>query len=512
MNLGRGPTRGEPESMTPLVAGVEALMTEPFLTADFLLDTARGRELYHSFAEGLPLIDYHGHLSPRDIAEDRRFENLTQVWLAGDHYKWRAMRACGVDERFVTGDASDREKFAKWAETVPRTLRNPLYHWTHLELSRPFGIADRVLDPSTARTIWDECREKLARPEFSARGLLRQMGVEVVCTTDDPADDLRFHKALAADKEFSVRVYPAFRPDRALRLEDPGEFRAYLDLLSHAADIDVRTYDDLLGALRRRHDEFHACGCRVSDHGLDTIPADDWTESDVRKVFDAAASGRGVSPDRAGRFQSALLHELAVMDAEKGWAQQFHLGALRNVNTRMRRALGPDTGFDAIGEFEAAGPLARFLARLDDEGRLARTIVFNANPAQSEVFATIVACFQEGPAPGKMQYGPAWWFLDQLDGLTRQLEVLSSLGLLATFVGMTTDSRSFLSFPRHEYFRRLLCGILGREMTSGLLPDDLELVGGLVRDVSYFNARRYFPFAAWTGAAGVTPPEAGPAR
>jgi glucuronate isomerase len=460
---------------------------------DFMLETDKARELYHTFAGPLPIIDYHCHLSPKDIAEDRRFENLTRIWLAGDHYKWRAMRAAGVDERFITGDAPDWDKFEKWAETVPRTLRNPLYHWTHLELSRPFGI-DRSLGPLTAKAIWDEANAMLARPEFSARGILRQMNVAVVCTTDDPVDDLRYHKALRGDTDFPVRVTPSFRPDKALAVEDPEGFSRYIALLSSAAGMDIKSFADLLAALRRRHDHFHAMGCRLSDHGLETAYAEDHSEVEVRKTFDAVMAGKTVAPFAVLQFKSAMLYELAVMDWEEGWVQQFHIGALRNTNTRMKRTLGPDSGFDSIGDFEVARPLARFLDRLDAEDKLARTILYNLNPRDNEVLASMIGNFQDGRIPGKMQYGPAWWFLDQADGMSKQIEALSNLGLLGRFVGMTTDSRSFLSYPRHEYFRRLLCNTLGGEMTCGLLPDDLELVGGLVRDVCYVNAKHYFRF------------------
>ena len=460
---------------------------------DFLLETDKARELYHGYAGPLPIIDYHCHLSPKDIAEDRRFDNLTRIWLAGDHYKWRAMRAAGVDERFITGDAPDWDKFEKWAETVPRTLRNPLYHWTQLELGRPLGL-DRSLGPLTAKAIWEEANAMLARPEFSARGILRQMNVAVVCTTDDPADDLRYHKALTRDADFPVRVYPTFRPDKALAIEDPEAFIRYVARLSGAAGMDIGSFADLLDALRRRHDAFHALGCRLSDHGLETITAEDYAESEVRKTVDAVLAGKPVAPHAILQFKSALLHELAVMDWEKGWVQQYHIGALRNANTRMMRALGPDSGFDSIGDFDVARPLARFLDRLDAEDKLARTILYNLNPRDNEVLASMIGNFQDGRIPGKMQYGPAWWFLDHADGMTRQLDALSNLGLLGRFVGMTTDSRSFLSYPRHEYFRRLLCNILGGEMARGLLPDDLELVGGLVRDVCYVNAKQYFRF------------------
>jgi len=461
--------------------------------ADFMLETKRARALYHEFAEPLPIIDYHCHLSPSDIAADRRFDNLTSIWLAGDHYKWRAMRAAGVDERFITGPAADWEKFEKWAETVPKTLRNPLYHWTHLELNRPFGI-DRPLGPGTAKAIWEEANEKLASADLSVRGILRQMNVAVLCTTDDPVDDLRHHRILNDAGDFLVRVYPSFRPDKALAVEDPEGFSRYVSRLAQAAGIEVRTFADFLAALRRRHDHFHSLGCRLSDHGLEAVYAEDYKDSDIRKIFAAVTAGRPVEPEAILQFKSALLYELAVMDWEKGWVQQYHLGALRNTNSRILRTLGPDAGCDSIGDFDVARPLARFLDRLDAEDRLARTILYNLNPRDNEVLASMAGNFQDGRIPGKIQYGPAWWFLDQADGMTRQLEALSNLGLLGQFIGMTTDSRSFLSYPRHEYFRRLLCNILGGEMDRGLLPDDPGLVGGVVRDICHFNAERYFRF------------------
>ncbi len=461
---------------------------------DFLLTTHQAQELYHRYAEPLPIIDYHCHLSPEDIARNRQFENLTQIWLQGDHYKWRAMRACGVDERFITGDASDREKFDQWAATVPKTLRNPLYHWTHLELSRPFGIRDRLLNPSTANGIWEECNAKLAMPEFSTQGILRQMRVEVVCTTDDPVDTLEYHIAMRNNPALKVQVIPAFRPDKAMAVETPRQFLSYLHRLAGAADIEIRRYDDYLAALRKRHEFFHQHGCRLSDHGLETMHAEPYTEGEIRSAFDHLLAGKSLSPETVLKFKSAMLYELALMDWEQGWAQQFHLGALRNTNTRMLNTLGPDTGFDSIGDFDIARPLAKFLDRLDSGNRLAKTILYNLNPRDNEVVASMIGNFQDGTVPGKMQYGAAWWFLDQMDGMRKQMEALSNMGLLSQFVGMVTDSRSFLSYPRHEYFRRLLCSILGEEMQRGLIPGDLELIGKMVSDISYFNTKRYFNF------------------
>jgi len=470
-------------------------MSDAFITENFLLQNDRAVALYHGFARDLPIIDYHCHLPPEQIAADARFENLTQVWLYGDHYKWRAMRAAGVPERFCTGDASDRDKFQKWAETVPQTLRNPLYHWTHLELKRPLGISDRLLNPATAEGIWRECNAKLARPEFSARGILRQMHVVLVCTTDDPTDSLEPHRAIAADASFPIQVLPTFRPDKALAAEQPAAWNAWIDRLSEASGIDVGDdFDRYLEAMRRRHDFFHAAGCRLSDHGLGGFPADDYTASEIAAAFRRLRAGRELAAEPLGKFKSAVLHALAVMNYEKGWVQQIHFGALRNNNTRMFQALGPDKGYDSIGDFNVARAMNRFFDCLDRKGKLAKTIVYNLNPSCNEVVATAIGNFQDGQTPGKMQYGSAWWFLDQKDGIEKQLNALSNQGLLSRFVGMLTDSRSLLSYARHEYFRRILCNMLGAEMEQGLLPDDLEMIGALVRDLSYNNAARYFGF------------------
>jgi glucuronate isomerase len=473
---------------------VDENMSPPFLTDNFLLDTPQAEVLFGEYAESLPIIDYHCHLSPSAIAADHRFANLTEIWLAGDHYKWRAMRTAGVEERCITGDATDWEKFQMWAATVPKTLRNPLYHWTHLELRRPFGITGTLLEPRTARKIWEECNAKLARPEFSARGILRAMNVEVVCTTDDPADSLAEHRAMAADPTLSTRVYPAFRPDKAMAIDDPAAYRDYLETLGAAAGIEINGYPALLDALQRRHNHFHAHGCRLSDHGLETMYADPVSPAETGKLFARLLADAPLNEREAVALKSAILHELALMDHASGWVQQFHLGALRNNNTRMRRLLGPDTGYDSIGDFGVARPMAKFLDRLDSDNRLAKTILYNLNPADNELFATMLGNFQEGPIPGKIQFGSAWWFLDQLDGMRKQIEALSTMGLLSVFVGMLTDSRSFLSYPRHEYFRRLLCSILGDDIRRGRIPDDMDLVGGMVRDICYGNASRYFGF------------------
>ncbi len=469
-------------------------MKKTFIHDDFLLESKEARELYHSFAESLPIIDYHCHLSPKDIADNRQFANLTQVWLYGDHYKWRAMRTCGVDERFITGNASDWEKFEQWSATVPKTIRNPLHHWTHLELKRPFGIGDRLLNPTTAKSIWEECNAKLATPEFSTRGIQRRMNVEVVCTTDDPVDSLEYHKILSADNSFRVKVYPAFRADKAMAVEDPKMFVSYVKTLGAAADTHIAGYRDFLSALGKRHEYFHNAGSRLSDHGLETVYAEEYTEKEITSSFARLMRGRPLDGLETLKFKTAILYELAVLDWSTGWVQQFHLGALRNNNTRMMRTLGPDTGFDSIGDFEMARPLAKFLDRLDKENKLAKTILYNLNPRDNELIATMIGNFQDGSVAGKIQYGSAWWFLDQIDGMTKQIDALSNMGLLSQFIGMLTDSRSFLSYPRHEYFRRLLCNTLGNEMVGGLVPHDMKLVGAMIRDICYFNAKRYFNF------------------
>ena len=481
-------------------------MRTTFIHPDFLLETQSARKLYHRFAESLPIIDFHNHLPPADIARDRKFASLTEIWLEGDHYKWRAMRACGVDERFVTGDATPWEKFERWAETVPRTLRNPLYHWTHLELARPFGITDRLLGPATARAIWEKCNAKLATPAFSARGILMQMKVEALCTTDDPVDSLEHHVALQSDPTMKIRVYPAFRPDLAMAIDDLEGFQAYLGRLSDASGQEISTFETFLEALAQRHAYFHEHGCRLSDHGLEQLYNDPFTRADAERSFKRLLKRKRVEGSEARALKSAILHELAIMDAERGWVQQLHLGALRNVSRRMMRRLGANTGYDTIGDFPMASAIAGFLDRLDEQGKLAKTILYNLNPGDNELFAAMIGNFQDGTVPGKVQYGAAWWFLDQLDGMTKQINALSSLGLLSQFVGMLTDSRSFLSFPRHEYFRRLLCNILGNDMERGLIPHDLDLVGGMVCDICYNNVRRYLdlPYADPPHASATT--------
>ena len=464
-----------------------------FMDQDFMLNNEAARTLYHESAEKQPIIDYHCHLSPQEIAEDKQFDNLAEIWLGGDHYKWRAMRANGIDERFITGDASPEEKFMKWAETVPYTMRNPLYHWTHLELSRIFGV-DQVLKPETARDIYETCNEKLRSKDFSARKIMERCRVEVVCTTDDPADSLEYHQQIRRSG-FKTKVLPAWRPDKVTATEDPVAFNAYLDRLGQAAGIDIASYDQLLEALRKRHAFFEAQGCRVSDHGLDNFYADDYTETEIKTIFNKLRAGKCLTREEAGKYKSAMLYELAAMDSETDWVQQYHISVIRNNCTRMFRKIGVDTGFDAILDVNCAAVGHRFFDRLDLDGKLAKTILYTLNPKDNEVLTTMVNTFNDGSVPGKMQFGAAWWFLDQEDGMRKQMNALSAMGLLSRFVGMLTDSRSFLSYPRHEYFRRILCNLIGEDIENGKLPrSEMDFIKQMVADISYFNAKRYFGF------------------
>jgi len=471
-------------------------MTNPgLITEDFLLETDQARELYHAHAERMPILDYHCHLAPAEVARDERFETITRLWLGGDHYKWRALRANGVAERFITGEASDWEKFEQWAATMPRLLRNPLYHWTHLELKRTFDV-DELLSPATARAIYERCNAALARPDFSARGLIRRSNVALLCTTDDPADSLEHHRRFAAEGDAAgFQMLPAWRPDAGMAIESSADFNAWLDRLAEAADIKIRDFSSYLEALNKRHAFFHAQGCRLSDHGLEQAYAESSGPGEVAAIFAQARRGIEPTPAEAIKFKSAMLYEFGVMDHARGWVQQYHLGPLRNASSRLLAALGRDSGGDAMGDGAQVRPLARLFDRLDREGHLAKTIVYNSNPADTYPLAALLGCFQDGSVPGKMQLGSGWWFLDQRQGMRWQIEALSQLGLLSRFVGMLTDSRSFLSYPRHEYFRRILCNILGRDMARGLIPRDMALVGSMVRDISYNNAARYFGFS-----------------
>ncbi len=459
---------------------------------DFLLQTNTAKELYHNYAAKMPIFDYHCHINPQDIAEDKQFENITQVWLYGDHYKWRGMRTNGVDERYCTGDASDWEKFEKWAETVPYTLRNPLFHWTHLELQRFFGI-HKILSPETAKEIWDECNAKLQTPEYSVRNIIRMANVHTICTTDDPVDSLNYHRQIKNDG-FEVNVLPAWRPDNAMAVENVTAFNKYIDKLSSVAEIEIKTFNHLIEALDKRHRFFHDNGCRLSDHGLETALAEEYTEGEIEYIFNRVRSGETLTRESVLKFKSAMLVEFGIMDHSRGWTQQFHIGALRNNNTRLFNQLGPDTGFDSIGDFEVARPLSKLLDKLDREDKLCKTVLYNLNPRDNELFATMIGNFQDGSVPGKIQYGSGWWFLDQKNGMERQLNALSNLGLLSRFVGMLTDSRSFLSYPRHEYFRRILCNLLGNDVENGEIPHDMNLLGNMVENICFNNAKEYFNF------------------
>ncbi len=468
-----------------------------FMDDNFLLQTETAQKLYHEHAEHMPIIDYHCHLVPQQVAENKRFRSITEVWLGGDHYKWRAMRSNGVDERYCTGkDTSDWEKFEKWAETVPYTFRNPLYHWTHLELKTAFGITKR-LNPETAREIYDECNDKLANdPTLTPWGLLKKYNVETVCTTDDPVDDLHYH-TIVAKSALKTRMLPAWRPDKAMSPENAKNFQAYVEQLAKVSGVDIHNFNDYVDALQKRHDFFHSMGSRLSDHGIEEFYAEDYTDAEINAIFDKVYAGKELTHEEVLKFKSAMLYVFAVQDYNAGWTQQYHYGAIRNNNTRMFRQLGPDTGFDSIGEFDTAKKCSKFLDRLDLEGHLTKTILYNLNPAANEVMATMLGNFQDGSIPGKIQWGSGWWFLDQKDGIQKQLNALSLLGLLSRFVGMLTDSRSFLSYPRHEYFRRILCNVIGNYIENGEVPYtgyEEKRVNQMVEDICYYNAKNYFKF------------------
>ncbi len=464
---------------------------KPFMDDDFLLDSESARQLYHGYAKGRPIFDYHCHVPPQQIADNTRFQNLTQLWLGGDHYKWRAMRTCGIPERLVTGDAPDREKFHAWARTIPRTLGNPLYHWTHLELKRIFGV-DEVLNPESADRIYDTCNAQLDQDGFRVRGLMERFDVRGICTTDDPVDNLAHHQAIAADKSFRIKVLPAFRPDKAHALEQPGRYKEWIQALEKASGIGVTDYPSLLAALKSRHDYFHANGCRLSDNGLSFIPVEAGSPAECDRTLKTVLAGNTAGKDETLKFRAALLTELGRMDAESGWVMQLQLGAMRSVNSRMFQHLGPDTGFDVIGDWPQAEGLARLLDRLDADDRLPKTILYTLNPRDNESLAAMAGAFQGGSLANKVQFGSGWWFNDQKDGMERQLRALSSLGLLTGFIGMLTDSRSFLSYPRHEYFRRILCNLVGSWMEGGEIPADLELAGSMVEGICYGNAAGWF--------------------
>ncbi len=462
-----------------------------FINDDFLLTTPVSRELYHGYAEQMPIIDYHCHLPPAEIAEDKRWPDIAQLWLGADHYKWRAMRSNGIDERCITGDASDGEKFAAWAATMDRLMRNPLFDWSQLELARYFGIFDR-LSPATAESIRERCNASLAKPEFSARGLMLRSNVRAVCTTDDPCDDLAHHAAIRASG-FAVKVLPAWRSDKASKIDDPAAWNTWMDRLESAAGMTVRTWDDFLEALEKRRAVFSSAGCALSDYGVGEVPCAPYDDGEIRRIFRTARTTRQAPlPDEAQKFKSAWLYEGLAADARKGWTAQIHYGCIRNPNSRMFAKLGPDAGFDCIGDWKSANALAVLLDRLEAHDALPRLVLYSLNPCDNEMLGSLIGSFQHGPERGRVQLGAAWWFNDQKNGMVRHLEALSSLGLLANFVGMLTDSRSFLSYTRHEYFRRILCDWIGREVADGAIPNDTAWLGGIVQDISFRNATGYF--------------------
>ncbi|MBL7016563.1 MAG: glucuronate isomerase [Kiritimatiellales bacterium] len=463
-----------------------------FMDADFLLQTKTAKKLYHDHAAKMPIYDYHCHLSTQEIAEDKQFDNLGEVWLGGDHYKWRAMRTNGVTEPYCTGDRSWFEKFEKWAETVPQTLRNPLYHWTHLELKRVFGV-EELLSPETAKDIFDRCTALLRTPEYSARNLMRKMNVRLVCTTDDPIDSLEYHQQLQ-DEGFEITVLPTFRPDKAANLADPVAYQEYIAALAAASGMEISDFSSLVAAVDNRHEFFHSVGCRLSDHGVSYVPVGDATESELNAIFKKVMKGKTVSQDDQDAFAAAFLYEAGKMNHKRGWAQQFHVGVFRNNNSRLFNQLGPDTGFDSIADYRQGPGMVQLLDRLDSSNQLAKSILYNINPCDNELMATMIGNYQDGSSAGKMQFGSGWWFLDQKVGMEAQMNTLSVLGLLSRFIGMLTDSRSFLSYPRHEYFRRILCNLIGNDVENGEIPADMELLGEMVENICFNNAQAYFGF------------------
>ena len=466
-------------------------MIKPFLNDDFLLQNDTAQKLYHDYAEDLPIIDYHNHLPPDEIANNKIYSSITEVWLKGDHYKWRAMRANGIDEKYITGSTGDRDKFLKWAETVPYTMRNPLYHWTHLELQRYFNIQD-LLNPNSANDIYDKTNTILNTPESSAKGLLRKMKVEVVCTTDHPTDSLEFHQK-EFNSESQLKMLPTFRPDKFIVIDNP-EFLTFLEKLEEILESEITTFDDFLAGLENRIEYFHSLGCQLADHGLSQLYKVNYSEKNLTKILQKRKSNSLLFPEEIQVFQMVCLYHLAKMYKQRNWTMQFHLGAIRNNSSRLLNLIGADVGADSIGDFQQAMGLSDFLNKLDAEGKLAKTILYNLNPRDNEVFATMMGNFNDGSLAGKIQWGSAWWFLDQKDGMEKQINTLSNMGLLSRFIGMLTDSRSFLSFPRHEYFRRILCNILGNDIEQGQLPNDLNWVGKMIEDICYNNAKKYFNF------------------
>ena len=466
---------------------------KPFIHENFLLQSETAQHLFHDHAKKLPIIDYHCHLNPQEVASDHKFRSITELWLGGDHYKWRALRTNGVDEKYITGDASDWDKFKKWAETMPYCMRNPLYHWTHLELKTCFGI-DKVLNPDTAKEIYDECNEKLASPEFSARNLMLHYNVEAVCTTDDPIDSLEYHKQVR-ESGFKVKVLPTWRPDMAMTVENPAVYREYIDKLAKVSGLSINCFDDIVKALLVRHKYFEEQGCRLSDHGMEEFYADDFTTKELDEIFSKVYGGTALSEAEIRKFKSAMMLEFGKMDADTGWAQQFHYGVIRNQNTKMFKLIGKDTGFDSMAQVMTAKAMNRYLDRLNSMDKLTKTIIYNLNPSDFEMVGTTIGNFQDGSVPGKIQLGAGWWFLDQKNGMEQQMQVLSMLGLLSRFVGMLTDSRSFVSYARHEYFRRILCNLIGNDVEKGEIPaSEMPRVEQMIEDIAYFNAKKYFNF------------------
>ena len=466
-----------------------------FIHEDFLLQTETARNLFHNHAEVLPIIDYHCHLNPKEIAEDHQFKSITELWLGGDHYKWRLLRANGVNEKYITGDATDWEKFEKWAETIPYTMRNPMYHWTHLELKRVFNI-DNLLNTESAREIYDMANEMLRKPEYSSRGLMKRFGVEVVCTTDDPLDSLEYHKQIKAS-EFEIKVLPTWRPDKSMAVENGENFRKYIDSLSEVSDININSFDDYFTAITKRHDYFKENGCRLADHGIDNFYSEPYSDGEINQIFDKVYNKKEkLTDEEVLKFKSKMLHENALLNHSKGWVQQFHYGAIRNNNSRMFKLIGPDAGYDSINDVcNVARSMSRFFDDLESKSKLAKSIIYNLNPRDNYLIASMIANFQDGTVPGKIQFGSGWWFLDQKDGMEDQMNVLSTQGLLSRFVGMLTDSRSFVSYPRHEYFRRILCNLIGNDVEKGLIPSsEIDFLGKMVEGICYYNAKEYFNF------------------
>lgn len=466
---------------------------KPFIHENFLLQNETAVHLFHDHAKKLPIIDYHCHLNPQEVAEDHKFRSITELWLGGDHYKWRALRTNGVAEKFITGDASDWDKFQKWAETMPYCMRNPLYHWTHLELKTCFGI-DKVLNPDTAKEIYDECNEKLASPEFSARNLMLHYNVEAVCTTDDPVDSLEYHKQVK-ESGFKVKVLPTWRPDMAMTVENPSAYRDYIDKLAKVSGVSINCFDDIVKALLIRHKYFEEQGCRLSDHGMEEFYADDFTAKELDEIFSKVYGGTALSDAEIRKFKSAMMLEFGKMDADTGWTQQFHYGVIRNQNTKMFKLIGKDTGFDSMAQVMTAKSMNRYLDRLNSMDKLTKTIIYNLNPSDFEMVGTTIGNFQDGSVPGKIQLGAGWWFLDQKNGMEQQMQTLSMLGLLSRFVGMLTDSRSFVSYARHEYFRRILCNLIGNDVENGEIPaSEMPRIEQMIEDISYYNAKNFFKF------------------